>query len=344
MKGPLSMEENKNTESNQAEKTNDEENFFFQSEESNSENNADGDLKNQPAPKIQNTDSKKKKKTSSIFSENFEESLSPITAIVYFLIFYFGNYALAFICSLFLGLFFKDQNDLTYLLLANIIPNIILIITVVLLLTLKKKNNQLKVFSKKINVKKTLLTMLVGFLVLFFGSIVLSMISSAIYQAIFHTPFESNNNQQLVEQLVKQFKIPSFFLVVVFAPFIEEILYRLFLLNSMKKYPWVGIIVSALIFGFLHFDISSILLSLANSINSADFTEFTQLFMIETLNLPSYIFSGLVLAFAYRYTNTIYTSMTIHFVNNLISYVLIFIPTGAILFNGSLIQSIVHLI
>ncbi len=85
-----------------------------------------------------------------------------------------------------------------------------------------------------------------------------------------------------------------FFLMVIITPIIEEILYRGIILNLfLKKYSLkISLIVSSLIFAFVHIEIS----------------RFGYLFL-----------SGMLFGFAYYKTKSIYTSIFIHFVINIMA-------------------------
>lgn len=166
-------------------------------------------------------------------------------------------------------------------------------------------------------------------------------IMSMIYQAAFPTIYGSNSNQQGLQSYVSSSPLMLFFPIVLFAPFTEELTYRVGLVDSIgHKNRWCGIVVSAIIFGFIHFSFDSILLcvnydkllaagsaSLIKAVSETNvpiyytYEEVKNMMLNEFLNLPIYIFAGFIMAFGYAMTGKISTSITAHFTNNLISYV-----------------------
>ena len=93
------------------------------------------------------------------------------------------------------------------------------------------------------------------------------------------------------------------------APILEEVTYRYFLFGGMAKYDrkW-AIIVSGFIFMSVH--------AVASFVNDVDNI------VRELLLLPPYMFSGMVLAYAYDKSENLATSSIIHSLNNLISFIL----------------------
>ena len=68
-----------------------------------------------------------------------------------------------------------------------------------------------------------------------------------------------------------------------------------------RKNRWVAYGVSALIFGFIHFDFS---------------VDTAAALKTELINIPSYIISGLILCRAYEKHQNIATSIIAHAINN----------------------------
>lgn len=161
---------------------------------------------------------------------------------------------------------------------------------------------------------------------------------SRIYTLAFPTIYGSNANQQGLQSDVMASPLMLFFPIVLFAPFTEEMTYRLGLLDATgEKKRWVGILVSAVIFGLIHFSFESIILfakydqlynegaSALIKINGATPIFYTKLevrnMMInEFLNLPVYMIAGALMGYGYCYTGKISTSITAHVCNNLLSF------------------------
>lgn len=166
---------------------------------------------------------------------------------------------------------------------------------------------------------------LIGFALLFAMQELISLLYSAIppIKAI----LTNNNNQESLNATTTASPISAvlmFFPTVLFAPFCEELTYRVGLCDMIsKKNNWLGIILSCVIFGLIHFDITPLFESFiasASDIEQANMylTEFYN----ELLNLPIYILSGLILVLTYRSKGEIASSMTSHLCNNLFSYIL----------------------
>jgi len=95
----------------------------------------------------------------------------------------------------------------------------------------------------------------------------------------------SNANQQLIDSMVGGFPLASLILFGILGPISEEIAYRLGLFSLLKRWNKVGAyIIAPLIFGLIHFGWTSI---------------GTTSFFNELLNIPDYIFAGVVLCYVY---------------------------------------------
>lgn len=192
--------------------------------------------------------------------------------------------------------------------------------------------------------KAMLLGVGICFLLLFVNAII-----SSIYSKAFPNIYGANSNQSGLNTEVATSPVMLFFPIVLFAPFTEELTYRVGLVDTFgHKKRWLGVLISALIFGLIHFSFESILLyanydgllaqgysSLIkgyDAIGEAIYYTKNEMYiqMInEFLNLPIYILAGLIFGFGYAYTGKISTSMTAHVVNNLLSYVSILISLNA---------------
>jgi membrane protease YdiL (CAAX protease family) len=93
---------------------------------------------------------------------------------------------------------------------------------------------------------------------------------------------------------------------------VEELTYRVGLFNAISSRNRIAAyVVSALVFGFLHFNIP---LNADGAIDQAKLIE-------EFINIPSYIVSGLVFGYIYEKEGFAGSSVA-HITNNLISYIL----------------------
>lgn len=153
--------------------------------------------------------------------------------------------------------------------------------------------------------------------------IITSLVSSA-YLMIMNMIFKdltSNANQQGVDNIVTLFPVPSFFMVVLMAPICEELTYRGGIQTLIgRKNKVASIIITALIFAFIHFDWSAIL---GYALKENGYT--LQAIYIELINIPSYIIAGVGLGLSYQLTGNISGSMVAHSLNNFLSYLSIVI-------------------
>lgn len=150
--------------------------------------------------------------------------------------------------------------------------------------------------------------------------------------------FEQNANQNGINEMLNAYPFLVFIMTAIMAPIVEEITYRAGLCDLIgKKNRWLGIVLSAVLFGFIHFDFSSIISAIAPSKGYYDslgqFVEFTteelaklkevnlHALFVELENLPIYILSGMALAYVYCKTGNLSTSMVAHFLVNFYSFV-----------------------
>lgn len=113
-----------------------------------------------------------------------------------------------------------------------------------------------------------------------------------IFESLF--PMSEADYQETLDTL-RQSPISSFFRVCLIAPFVEEILMRGYILGGLlNKYGWsAALLISALLFAFLHFN------------------------MVQTL---SAFICGIMLGALYLKTNSIFCCILAHSLYNIISY------------------------
>lgn len=204
-------------------------------------------------------------------------------------------------------------NDVTYLIEFSLF---------LLLIFLDKKKTPKRII-KGFKKKTTYAYAILGFLVIFF----LNQFFSLMYRHI--SFYARNQNQTTVSDIVLDSPFFSFFAIVLFAPFCEEMGYRIGLVDTIghkPKFRLLGIVLSGIIFGLIHFDITSITQLFAASSSGKSAETILQLryaLYNELLNLPLYILPGTVLAFLYAKTGEIATSMSAHLLNNLLSFIAI---------------------
>ncbi|WP_461466703.1 lysostaphin resistance A-like protein [Parvimonas micra] len=119
-----------------------------------------------------------------------------------------------------------------------------------------------------------------------------------IFESIF--PTSKENYQQTIQSIISS-HIVSLIDFCIFAPILEELLMRGFILNglSVNYGIIVALLISSILFALLHFNIAQI--------------------------IPSFI-CGIILGLIYLYTGSILSCIFAHMGYNLISYIMIILP------------------
>jgi membrane protease YdiL (CAAX protease family) len=132
------------------------------------------------------------------------------------------------------------------------------------------------------------------------------IILSLVYESL-GIRVNDNTNQETITQLTLSFPLISLITFVFLGPIVEEITYRLGLFSLVRRYNrWLGYLVTALIFGFIHFDYGAI-----------DY-------MNELINMPLYVFAGIMFTFIYEKEGFEVATLT-HIINNGFSILIIWI-------------------
>lgn len=150
-----------------------------------------------------------------------------------------------------------------------------------------KLKNDLKNIRNDLNTKNIII------IVLF---LVLSFISNIILVNLLN---QEASNQEIAVSMLKSFSLLGIPAICLFAPFVEEIIYRL----PYKK-NWLSIIISTIVFTLAHISNFS---------------------LIQMFFLIPYLFLSISFSFAYFKNENIILSTTTHILNNLISIVLLLI-------------------
>ncbi len=147
---------------------------------------------------------------------------------------------------------------------------------------------------------------LIAVILMFLNSILANFIVSKLSDGSQIT----SSNQNIIEMMIKNGQAPIVFISVVFlAPFVEEMVFRKAIFKICDRFkPAIQILISSLIFALPH------MLSGEQSI-----TIWFVLFI-------SYSISGALLGLIYYYSKkNIYTTMFAHMINNIVSFILVFI-------------------
>lgn len=149
-------------------------------------------------------------------------------------------------------------------------------------------------------------TYLYGFCYGFLLIAVSSIVSNLMYLAFGNV--DVNNNESSINSIVNIMPISSIIIFGIIGPFCEELTYRVGLFSVLhKKSRYLAYIVTALVFGFLHFDFTS----LTNG----------EALKVEFINLPNYIVSGALLSYYYE-KEGFGASFLAHITNNLLSIII----------------------
>lgn len=133
--------------------------------------------------------------------------------------------------------------------------------------------------------------------------LIVNIIVGVLYSII--SGVESTENQEAIAQILDNNMFYTFFTVNIFAPIVEELVFRGGLYNILLKTngKYMALFLSSSIFGFLH---------VFNALMSQNYMEiFAGL---------AYVAIGLVIGITYYKTNNILICIGIHFVNNFVSF------------------------
>ena len=221
---------------------------------------------------------------------------------------------------LFIGLFLMDllYSSLVVILLKNLgidilsmentpkyISEILINISFMLIIYLiyrKEINYEFKNYFK--NFKKNFTF---GFKFWILG-LILMIVSNLIIQHIYPS---TASNEDAVQESLKLFPVYTVFASCIFAPFVEEMIFRK-CLGKVFNNNTIFIIASGLLFGLAH-TLASIGVGTS-----------------QLLYIIPYGLFGSVFAYMYRKTNNIFTSMTFHFIHNTILVTLSLLSIGVL--------------
>lgn len=120
-----------------------------------------------------------------------------------------------------------------------------------------------------------------------------------------------SENQQIVVEMIRQSFVPMFLSTVIFAPLVEEVVFRGVLYQNLrsKKYFYLPMIISMLVFSSMHLIVG---LSAGNG-----WMEF--IFIFQYAGLSFFMIRAM------EATNNIFGSILIHFINNGLAFATVFL-------------------
>lgn len=238
--------------------------------------------------------------------------------IVYFLIGFVGLQIIGFIVGLIVEINFISthpeytQADLIQYL-SEPGPNLLttglayVVIFMIFLLIFVLRHRIKEVFGSFAKGKNYLFGVLGAALILG-GTLVYNVIINAIFVAAGMGEIGVNNNESAIRAIVFAYPVLSFILFGFVGPFCEEMAYRVGLFGFFTRLGKpLGYAISALIFGLIHFNWNALIDPTLQATLPVEFA-----------NLPSYIGSGLALAFLYDRFG-LSASYSAHVINNVFS-------------------------
>ena len=164
----------------------------------------------------------------------------------------------------------------------------IFLISVLLIAFRRKITEDIKSFSKK--KLKLSFIIVVSLFLLIFGEMIISSLLIPLHLV------DYNVNEITSGIVTRNDKLKQIFELIIYAPIVEELVFRLTIRKIIKN-DKLFILISTLLFGFIHI-------------------LFYNYHGLEYLLVLPYMYSGFVLAYTYQKTNNILTTMILHFINN----------------------------
>lgn len=113
----------------------------------------------------------------------------------------------------------------------------------------------------------------------------------------------TSTNQEMINSMFDKLPLATLILSTLYAPFVEESIFRLSL-SKLFKNETLFVIISGVLFGALHV-----------------IDKFTSIY--DLLYIFQYATLGICLAKAYKYSNNIFVSMSMHFIQNFLAAILV---------------------
>lgn len=134
----------------------------------------------------------------------------------------------------------------------------------------------------------------------------LVMVVSSIALVLVFEEGVTSLNQAAIEMMAWSNPVLIFFTVVIFAPLVEEWVFRYALISHQEEFKWISLVASSFLFGFIH-----IMSSLLNGV------------YYELLFILVYGGLGFVLGLSYLKSKTIFMPILVHMLYNFVSYLVL---------------------
>ncbi len=233
-----------------------------------------------------------------------------ITFLYFFFLLFFSGMIVLFTIFIFApgsNIYINDQFNealLGYVVLGSLFSTILFLI-----IALSKSKEIVNNFREKIT-SKNIKIFVIYLSIFFIGAILISVFINLFYAVFNDSDLGSitNANQAAIENQIRSAPFIALLAFVVLGPLMEEIAFRYGIIGSFKN-KTLGLFVSAFIFASLH---------LVASIG-------TDNFKADLWTFPSYLFSGFIFGLLYIKTDNLVYSYGLHFINNLIAYIVVII-------------------
>lgn len=191
--------------------------------------------------------------------------------------------------------FFGIKTTSTVMIMQFVIYAIVIIISIIIAFPLLKESYDTWKQDKTLVFKKNIKLIIGMYIFTFLVSFLVSLFTKTV----------TSNNQVGVSTSINQFPYLMAFTTMIFAPIVEEILFRgVFYRSFRSRFNWlVASVISCCAFGFIH---------VYDSILQGMWMDCWYFFV--------YAVIGFFLCRAYEETDTIYGSMILHFINNSIAF------------------------
>lgn len=198
------------------------------------------------------------------------------------------------------------EDSTTFTITTNILINFIVYLiafTVVVLMAFKILKTDFSNLKKLDGIVKHIA---LGVLILYLSSFISAIIVNIIKRFTDDNTITSINQFSLIQQLNSKLAIISILNIIIFAPVVEELVFRKAFFSLIKN-KWLALVASALLFGLIHVLAETSLLSFI-------------------VNFITYSTSGLALGYIYiRSKKNIWIPILVHLISNLISVIFILV-------------------
>ena len=203
----------------------------------------------------------------------------------------------------------SELNDAQYILANMILGEISNLIIIAIVIGVSIKNERIKeIFGPRKATKGKMLLNTIVQGAITFGFMLAATYIIGIISLIFPASDEANANQALIETFIHSYPVMAFISVSIMAPIVEELVFRFLLCKPIEqKHPWLGIIISGIVFGAIHLVASAQEGTLIQDLPS----------------LVSYVGMGLVFGYRYKMTDNVASNMLAHSIHNTISFIVI---------------------